>query len=525
MLVAAVFSLTPVVDAATRPTLPQTFDVGYAAPHGRTLTVNSGGNLQTALNDAQLGDTIVLRAGATFEGPFTLPRKTSGTGWIYIQSSAYASLPAPGNRVTPDNAAAMPRIVVKATGLSAIFTADGAHHFRFVGIEISPTADNRVSSLVRLGNDDTSTATLPNWIVFDRCYIHGDAVAGSRRGIQMNGAYIAVVDSYVADFKEVGADTQALAAWNATGPIKIVNNFLEGAGENIIFGGADSKSAALVPSDIEIRNNHVFKRLSWIGTNWTVKNLLEFKSAQRVLVANNTFENVWPAAQTGWAMLISPRNQDGAATWSVTRDITVESNVWLNVGQGLRVGGTDDTFPSLRTERVRIANNLIHVTGLENADGKMFGVLLGPVDLVIDHNTGFATGANSAFMSTENIPKADRFEFTNNIVQNATYGFKGTGVADGLDTLNAHFANYVFQMNAIVGGNAAVYPPNNFFPANVGSVRFIDVTNGNVRLSATSPYRNAGTDGKDLGANIAAILEVAARAAPSPSPPSGLSVE
>ena len=45
-------------------------------------------------------------------------------------------------------------------------------------------------------------------------------------------------------------------------PFKIVNNYLEGAGENVMFGGADPRIKNLVPSDIEIRRNHFFKLLS-----------------------------------------------------------------------------------------------------------------------------------------------------------------------------------------------------------------------------------------------------------------------
>ncbi len=88
--------------SAALPELPRVFlDTTYSPPTGNTITVNAGGNLQTAINNAQPGDTIVLQAGATFTGTFTLPNKGTSTQWIYIRSSAYLSLPAPGNRVYP----------------------------------------------------------------------------------------------------------------------------------------------------------------------------------------------------------------------------------------------------------------------------------------------------------------------------------------------------------------------------------------------------------------------------------------
>jgi len=80
---------------------------------GRTIAVAAGGNVQAALDAAQPGDVVTLAAGATFQGPFTLPRK-SGAGWITVRTSAPdASLPA-GTRVGPAAAAAMPKLVAAA---------------------------------------------------------------------------------------------------------------------------------------------------------------------------------------------------------------------------------------------------------------------------------------------------------------------------------------------------------------------------------------------------------------------------
>src|SRR6187455_1046082 len=57
-----------------------------------TITVPVGGNLQSAINAAQPGDTIILEAGAVYMGPITLPVK-SGTDYITIQSSRVGELP------------------------------------------------------------------------------------------------------------------------------------------------------------------------------------------------------------------------------------------------------------------------------------------------------------------------------------------------------------------------------------------------------------------------------------------------
>ena len=109
-------------------------------------------------------------------------------------------------------------------------TVANSHHFRFVGIEFAPVAGRSlVYLIVTIGNSDTSPATLAHHIVFDRCYVHGDPDANDRRGIEMDGAYVAVVDSYISDFQEEGADTQGLLAYNTTGPLQIRNNYIEAA--------------------------------------------------------------------------------------------------------------------------------------------------------------------------------------------------------------------------------------------------------------------------------------------------------
>ena len=61
-----------------------------------TISVPAGGNLQSAIDNARLGDEIVLQAGATY-GAIML-RNKSGTGWLVIRSSQSGQLPA-GTRV------------------------------------------------------------------------------------------------------------------------------------------------------------------------------------------------------------------------------------------------------------------------------------------------------------------------------------------------------------------------------------------------------------------------------------------
>jgi hypothetical protein len=487
--------------------LPEAYvDTTYPQQNGNTVVVNAGGNLQAALNDAQPGDTIVLQAGATFRGPFTLPAK-SGTGRIVITSSA--SLPAEGTRVTPAEAGLMPKL--ESLGDEVIVTAAGARGYRFVGIELRPTPGVFVFNLVLLGtNSETTLDELPRDIVFDRCYLHGDPQAGTRRGIVLNGAHLAVIDSYLADFKEVGADTQAVAGWAGPGPYKIVNNYLEGAGENLMFGGADPRIQGVVPSDIEIRGNHFRKPLSWriedpsyAGVPWTVKNLLELKNARRVLIELNLLEYSWGMAQVGFAVVFTVRSA-GAAPWSTVEDVLFVNNVVRHAAGGVNIHGYDNHHPAQLSQRIAIRNNLLEdVDGKKwKGDGALFQLLRGPKDVVIEHNTGFAD--NSAIVLAGEEPLAN-FVFRDNIVSYGLHGIFGDGKGSGLAAINFHLPGGEIRRNVFIGNTSAksLYPADNTFVGTLTDVGFVDVATGSYELHASSPFGGGASDGTGIGVDFA----------------------
>src|SRR5262245_30437588 len=174
------------------PELPRaTVEIPHLKTTGRTIHVPAGGNLQRALDEAKGGDRIELEPRATYEGPFRLKPK-DGEGWIVITSSA--APPPTGRHVQPSDAAQMPRLV--SAGDFVIAADPGAHHFRFVAVEIAPKAGSFVNTLVQFGADETSADKVPHHLIVDRCYLHGDSKVGGRRGIAMNARYAAVIDSY-----------------------------------------------------------------------------------------------------------------------------------------------------------------------------------------------------------------------------------------------------------------------------------------------------------------------------------------
>jgi hypothetical protein len=323
-----------------------------------------------------------------------------------------------------------------------------------------------------------------------------------------------------------GQDTQAIVGWNGPGPFKIVDNELEAAGENVMFGGARPTLADNIPSDIEIRGNHFFKPVSWMvgspsyaGNHWTVKNLLEFKIAQRVLITGNILENNWVDAQTGFAFLVTPRTEYGTAPWVYVQDITFTYNVLRHTASAVNISGLDSGDPQklVRGKRILIQNNLFDdVNGKAwggGNGGNLFQVLSGADAVTIDHNTGFQS---NRIISADGIPSTN-FVYQNNIAPHNAYGVMGSGHASGTPSLSYFLPRFVFQKNVIEniaasGVLQSNYPAGTFFPSDWAAVRFVNFAAGNYALAPTSPYRNAGTDGQDIGADITGLNRATASA-------------
>ncbi|MFZ0815694.1 MAG: hypothetical protein WAM78_09250 [Candidatus Sulfotelmatobacter sp.] len=537
--------------------------------NGTTQMVRSGQSLEQVLSSASCGDIIQLEAGATFSGNFVIPDKNcDDSHWIIIRTSAPdSSLPPEGTRVNPCSAgcsslAGRPRwncasassanVLAKIEfdgkgGSGPITFSSGANHYRLIGLEITrTTSPAAVYNLIQFNGP-------ADHLVFDRLWIHGTPQNETVRGILLGPTrYVAIVDSFFTDFHCVSitgscGDTQAIAGGlgsDPMGPYKIVNNFLEASGENILFGGG---AANATPADIEIKRNHMFKPLTWMkgqlgfvgGTNgnpFIVKNLLELKNAQRVLIDGNIMENSWGGfSQVGFAILLTPKNQAGShgsdlcPSCQVT-DVTIRYNSISHIGAGLQIanGLSDKGGAPLDGQRYSI-----HDITIDDMDGAKYN---GPSELAqisvqagapllqkvtINHVTAFPSPR--LFIVGDMVATTGpmkNFVFTNSIVSTGNYPVWSTGGGPAncafhnspLITFNACFSKYTFVANAIIGTpsntSAGSWPANNFFPPAAGAVRFVNYKGGNggdYHLQPSSRYKGKGTDGKDLGADVDAL--------------------
>jgi len=477
-----------------------------AANFGATLVVPAGGDLQAAINTAAAGDTIVLEAGATYRGPFTLTPKT-GESFITIQSSRVSEIT---GRVSPLRKDLLATLRSNSVAEPVIRTTPGAHHYNLVGLEISTFSDSDfIYDLVRLGDSSqTDLSIVPHHLILDRLWIHGFETQELQRGISLNSAETSIINSYISDIHAVGIDTQAICGWNGPGPYHILNNYLEGAGENIMFGGADPQIPNLVPSDIEIRANHLLKPLTWrvddpayLGYHWTIKNLLELKNARRVTIDGNIFQNNWLDAQSGMPVVFTARNQDGNAPWSVVEYVLFTNNTVTNTQGGVTILKTDQESKGAVTSHISISNNLFDRIGPFNA----FILLNNPCDVQITHNTIFKGGSIATLDAEPGAVKGFGLVIQDNLFSEGGYGVFGSNIGEGTPALEGFYSSYVFAKNNVAGRESYIYPIGNSFLV-TPQVGFVDYAGENYRLTSSSVFKNAATDGKDTGVDIDALL-------------------
>ena len=479
-----------------------------------TIDVPSGGNLQQALNEIPRGGTIRLAQGGLYVGNFKLPAK-SGTSYITITTNT--ALPAPGERIDP-RYRGLVATIKSPNGATALSTAvgAGASYYKIVGVNFDANVGGAATSSPSAAMRRRRCEEVPHDIEFDRVLITGDPAVGQRRAIALNAWNVTIVNCDMRDIKAVGQDSQAIAGWNTPGQIVIRNNYLEAAGENILFGGAHINIPGLVPNGIIVEGNYLTKDPKWRGTSWTVKNLFELKNARGVRVRNNTMEYNWSGAQAGFAVVLTPRNSSGRTPWVVVDDVQFTGNIIRSSSSVFNILGHDDTARSGQLSGLLIRDNLAYDIHSGNWGGTGTFAQIGgePKNITIDHNTVLHTGQVLLFYSGSYIDSAGQkvtggpvtgFVFTNNMAKHNAYGIFGSGKSMGTVSLQYYAPGYVVRRNVLASDTsvASRYPPDNFFPTlAVFTAGFLDPATRNYELVAASPFVGAGTDGADIGAGF-----------------------
>jgi hypothetical protein len=362
-------------------------------------------------------------------------------------------------------------------------------------------------NLIQLGDGDSSGSqrsldVVPHHLEFDRVIVRArDAQTTVQRGISLNSAWTSVTNSYISGIKSKDQETHSLGGWNGPGPFTIENNYLEAAGVNIMFGGATAAIPGLVPSDITIRNNFIYKPPAWRGV-WSAKNLLELKSARRVQITGNVMENSWPDAQTGWAIIFNVFGDNTSP--DLVEDVNFSNNTLRNVANGINLRGMEPTNSRPRMRRVTLTDNLVDDVGAYGGEGKVFQLLNGTESVRIEHNSVAGRVMSLLLLDAVGGFRHDGLVFANNLGPHGSYGVFANGGAQGTAALEQFARRWSFAGNVIAGADANRYPARNLYPTAFGPQFFADAARGNYRVRDPR-FKGRGTDGRDPGCDFEAL--------------------
>jgi hypothetical protein len=527
---------------------------------GKQIRIAANSDLHDAAESAKCGDTLLLAAGASFEIKTLPAKKCDDRHYITIRTDTPdAKLPPEGARISPawagiSSLPGRPAYAQPSGGAAKLMatlvvkTPSGANigdHYRFIGLEWVAPADAHIARLVTTEGADH--------VIFDRNWLHPAEGAEMNKGIGMihGTRFIAVVNSYLSGFYCVArtgtcTDSSAIGGGNGDDPIstlKIYNNFLESAGQSILFGGAKSE---VNPIDIEIRRNHLFKPMLWkegepgyapagSGNAPVVKNHFELKSGIRVLFEANLMENCWGGfTQTGFSILLTPRSQSSMCDKCAVTDVTIRYNRITNVAGVIQVAnGLSKTGASTADGgRYSIHDLLVDkIHDEESWKGQgTFAIIVSNApllhDVSFDHVTAFVTGP--LFYVGNRGDKIPNFSVTNSVFMPGTkreeFSSTGGGKAncafrtqrEGAEAvLAACFINYKFEKNLIIGDKGG-WPKGTIVVSSPESAGIRDFKVGaskDPRLchtkapgcSKASPGASAASDGRDIGVDVDAL--------------------
>jgi hypothetical protein len=348
--------------------------------------------------------------------------------------------------------AALPpmRVQANATSDYRIIPADGTRP------TLSITASNVSVSGVSIGQGQPERAVVvvgsstaadplsqPDGVTLDRVEVIA-GTAGGRRGIEAHTRTFTLSRSRVIGFVHRGADSQALLAINGPGPYHLIDNELEGSGENVMFGGGSIRSAEMVPGGIVVRGNLLRKPQEWRAKRGSVKNAFECKACNGALIEDNVFDGCWRDAQAGHLIVLTPRNQNGDSPWTVVQDVIIRRNRSIRHTDGYAVNilGSDDNHTSGRTARITIEGNLFE----DSVKG--FLINRGVDGLTIARNTLPAVRWNLiTFTGTDTLKTP--LTFTGNVARSGEYGVSGDRASVGMPALLAYTSSLTWNSNVI----------------------------------------------------------------------------
>ena len=378
-------------------------------------TPADGDAAPAALNNAQLGDTIILQAGTTYKttitgghgAGFTLPNKTTGSGWITIQSSERSrQLPAKAcasRQPTRPTCPAAPRAAANVVG----------HQHGDVGAplqvrrhRVRRPGEQRATStaLISLGTDTTAqntVASVPHHLIIDRCYMRPNTPTRSiRRAIALNSDYTDIINSYIEEIHQPGSDSQAIGGWNGTGHVQHHQQPPGRRGREHHVRRRDGPH----PGRRAARHRHprqphhqaaALAGLDPTGYSTTSRTCSSSRTAATCSSRATSWRTAGSTGRPASAIVLKLGNLQ-STPWNVTEDIVFRNNIMRHANGAIALQGRDyaGELPGGLVRRLTFTTTSSTTSTASGprtpgpADGgNILYMTHGPKDVTFDHNT------------------------------------------------------------------------------------------------------------------------------------------
>ena len=341
------------------------------------------------------------------------------------------------------------------TGMQSFSNANVPHGWKFSGIEIAPTSGTMIYSVFEAGGGkETSPLSMVNQFEFDRIYCHdySNAQNGPRRCIYDNGTNISLHDSYIAGMKDANSDSQAIGGICSLGPTTISNNFLEAAGENILYGGDFPTYYPCANQNKIISGNYLYKPFVW-----------KFIGGGSLSAPSGTC--LWDS------VVVDPNHHGGEFLYDAdhTQGYLCVAGTWATTGTMPNHYGVKNLYENKNARYVTLTGNLLQGSWTDQQNGQAF---------TMGHRWGSGPGAANDHISTIN----NKITNTYGMV---TWGAGCTGIGTGLVPCVAFPSNHVFKNNlAILGGTAYCGVPS-IVPTTCPTGMWASLWSGNAALQDT----------------------------------------
>jgi hypothetical protein len=246
---------------------------------------------------------------------------------------------------------------------------------------------------------------------------------------------------------------------------------------------------------------------------WVVKNLFQLKACKHCQIDSNIFSNSPKGSDTGGMAWLKNVNQDGGAWFIDSGDYVVEFNLWQHGAGCLIVNGRESEHgprpPALHDVVYR--NNLCSdstSTWVPAGEDQPYAIATNDTtnNLTLQHNTFIHT--MNGLWQVDGLTSSG-LVIKDNMWRGVTYGLQSSaGFGSGM--LDAFFPGWVATNNAFGNIASSGYPASNTYETLAAwQAEFTNYSDtgapADYVIANTSPLKGAGSDQKDVGADIAAI--------------------